>query len=89
LVLKSDQARLNGDSDYQRLYVLQKKSGQLMLVSALKSESYIGEPFGDDTLFNYVFLRTVAVGVAPKKGANHPTSPPPPAPPASQSPQTP
>jgi len=56
VVLKSDKA-LVGGSDYRHLYVLRKKSDRLMLVSALRAESYTGGPFGRDTLFDFVFLR--------------------------------
>ena len=56
LILKSDQKPVGG-IDYRHLYVLRKKSGRLMLVSALRRESYRGEPFGKDILFDYVFLR--------------------------------
>jgi hypothetical protein len=56
LVLKSEQKPVGG-SDYRHLYVLRKKSGAVMLVSALRSESYLGEPDGTDILFDHVFVR--------------------------------
>jgi hypothetical protein len=55
LVLESKQPPVSGP-DYRRLYVVSKKSGRLMLVSALRVESYVGEPFGQDILFDYVFV---------------------------------
>ena len=60
IVLDSTQPPISG-GEYRRLHALQKKSGQMMLVSAVRSESYIGQPLSGDTLFDYVFLRVDAV----------------------------
>jgi len=60
LLLDSKQPAVGGNSEYRRLHVLEKKSGQLMLVSAIRSESYIGQPFGEDTLFDFVFVKEPA-----------------------------
>ncbi len=74
LVLKTDKSAVGG-AEYRKLHVLQTKGGRVLLVSALRSESYYGGPFGRDTLFDYVLVKTNGILPGAEYEPNHTAEP--------------
>lgn len=78
LLLKSGEAPVGGTGgEYRKLHVLRNKNGELILVSAIRVEPYMGQPVGSETLFAFVFVPMEVVAAQTKKEANQTLEPTP------------